>query len=94
MQKNLRGEAYAAPRRTIAAKRISDGLSGSFVWGSGGFNNQTYYNFLQIMEDGSVVPDSVPATGRVHLTEDLSLKDTGLYTIKMRVVDRTSPLFN
>ena len=78
----------------LVAMRSSDGISGTFVWGSGSISNQTTYNFLKRMEDGSMVPDSVPATGRVHLIEDPSLKDSGFYTIKMRVVDRTSPLFN
>lgn len=89
----MREEVVYGPIK-LAAMHSSDGLSGSFVWGSGSFNNRTYYNFLKIMEDGSMVPDSVPATGRVHLIEDQSLKDSGFYTIKMRVVDRTSPLFN
>ena len=78
----------------LVAMRSSDGASGTFVWGSGSFGNQTTYNFLQRKEDGSMVPGSVPADDRVHLIEDPELKDTGFWRTTFVTADTTSPLYN
>ena len=78
----------------LVAMRSSDGISGTFVWGSGSIGNRTTYNFLQRMEDGSMVPGSVPADDRVHLIEDPELKDTGFWRTTFVTADTTSPLYN
>jgi hypothetical protein len=78
----------------LVAMRSSDGASGTFVWGSGSISNQTTYNFLQRSEDGSMVPGSVPADGRVHLIEDPDLKDTGFWRTTFVTADTASPLYN
>jgi hypothetical protein len=77
----------------LVAMRSSDGISGTFVWGSGSIGNRTTYNFLQRMEDGSMVPGSVPADGLVHLFEDPELKNTGFWSTTMREADKTSSLY-
>jgi hypothetical protein len=77
----------------LVAMRSSDGISGTFVWGSGSIGNRTTYNFLQRMEDGSMVPGSVPADGLVHLFEDQELKNTGFWSTTIREADKDSPLY-
>jgi len=77
----------------LVAMRSSDGISGTFVWGSGSIGNRTTYNFLQRMEDGSMVPGSVPANGLVHLIEDPELKNTGFWSTTIREADKTAPLY-
>lgn len=78
----------------LVAMRSSDGISGTFVWGSGSIGNRTTYNFLQRMEDGSMVPGSVPANGLVHLIEDPELKNTGFWSTTIREADKTSTLYS
>jgi len=77
----------------LVAMRSSDGISGTFVWGSGSIGNRTTYNFLQRMEDGSMVPGSVPADGLVHLFEDPELTNSGFWSTTIREADKTSPLY-
>lgn len=77
----------------LVAMRSSDGISGTFVWGSGSIGNRTTYNFLQRMDDGSMVPGSVPADGLVHLIEDPELKNTGFWSTTIREADKNSSLY-
>ena len=51
------------------------------------------WNFLQRMDDGSMVPGSVPADGLVHLIEDPELKNTGFWSTTIREADQSSPLY-
>lgn len=78
----------------LAALRSSDGASGTFIWGSGSIGNQLIYNFMMRLEDGSMVPGSVPADGPVFLIEDPGLTDTGFWRTTFVVADETSPLHN
>ncbi len=77
----------------LVAMRSSDGVSGTFLWGSGSINQRTSYNFLQAMEDGSMVPGSIYADSLVHLIEDPELKNVGYWRTTIREVDPTAPLY-
>jgi hypothetical protein len=77
----------------LAAMRSQNGISGSFIFGSGSINSDNTYNFLQHMKDGSMVPGSVPANGLVHLIEDPELKNTGSWSITISEPDKSSPLY-
>jgi hypothetical protein len=92
--------SYLVPRRNVVNKpvklvavRSSDGISETFIWASGELSNRTTYNFLQLMEDGSMVPGCVPANHLVHLIEDPELKDTGFWSTTINEADKTSPLY-
>lgn len=78
----------------LVAMRNTDGISGTFIFGSGGFRNTTNYNFMMKTSDGSMVPGSVTADGYVHITEDPSLKNTGQWTTTYSECDPKSPLWN
>ncbi|MFA7339571.1 MAG: hypothetical protein WC028_22510 [Candidatus Obscuribacterales bacterium] len=77
----------------LVAMRSSDGISGTFIWGSGAMNNRTNYNYMQLMEDGSMVPGWLPANHLVHLIEDAELKNTGTLSTTKREADKTSLLY-
>ncbi len=78
---------------TLAAMRNQDGISASFIFGSGSINSVNTYNFLQRTKDGSMVPGSVPANGLVHLIEDPELKNTGSWSTTISKPDKSSPLY-
>ncbi len=78
---------------TLVSMRSSDGISGSFIWGTGSVNSQLTYHFLQRMEDGSMVPRSVPANEVVHLIEDPEMKNTGFWRTTMSEPDTTHWLY-
>lgn len=78
----------------LVAMQSSEGVTGTFVWGFGNIGNRTSYNFMQRMEDGSMVPASVPADGLVHLIEDPELKNVGFWSTTMREADPTSRLYD
>ncbi len=78
---------------TLVAMRSSDGVSGTFVWGSGSINSSVTYNFLQKMDDGSMSPRSVPADSLVAIIEDPELKNTGFWRTTIREADKTSPIY-
>lgn len=78
---------------TLVAMRSSDGVSGTFVWGSGSIGSSVTYNFLQKMDDGSMSPRSVPANDLVALIEDPELKNTGFWRTTINEVDKTSALY-
>lgn len=78
---------------TLVAMRSSDGVTGTFIWGSGSISSQTTYNFLQKMDDGSMVPGSVPADRLVHLIEDPDLKNVGYWRTTKREADPASPFY-
>jgi hypothetical protein len=80
------------PAKLVAMRNL-DGISGSFIFGSGSINSVNTYNFLQRMQDGSMVPGSVPANGLVHLIEDPELKNTGSWSITISEPDKSSPLY-
>lgn len=78
---------------TLVSMRSSDGLSGTFIWGSGSINSTVTYNFMQRMDDGSLAPRSVYADDLVRLIEDPELKDVGYWRTTMRACDEDSALF-
>jgi len=65
---------------TLAAMRSSDGLSGTFVWGSGSIGQTMRYNFYVRNDDGSLTPCSAEANSAVRIIEDPSLHDVGYWT--------------
>ncbi len=78
----------------LVAMRSSDGVSGTFIWGSGTIRQGTSYNFMQKLSDGSMTPGSVPANSLVRIIEDESLKGTGTWTTTADEADKKSPLYN
>ncbi len=79
---------------TLVSMRSSDGISGTFILGSGSINSSPRYNFLLRMNDGSMAPDSVRANGLVRLIEDPSLQNTGFWSTTWREADKASPLYD
>jgi hypothetical protein len=79
---------------TLVSMRSSDGLSGTFIWGSGSVNSTVTYNFMQRMDDGSLSPRSVYANDLVRLIEDPELKDVGYWRTTIRECDPNSALYN
>ena len=77
----------------LVAMRSSDGVSGTFIWGSGTIRQGTSYNFMMKLSDGSMTPGSVPANSLVRIIEDESLKGTGTWTTTIREADTKSPFY-
>jgi len=76
----------------LVAMRSADGISGTFVWGSGSISSRTTYNFMQVLDDGSMKPGWVYADDLVRLIEDPELKNVGYWRTTIREVDPASPL--
>ncbi len=74
---------------TLVAMRRLDCLEGTFLLGSGIIHSQSSYSFLQLQDDGSVVPLSVPVNSLVHLTEDPQLQNVGYWSTTIEEVDST-----
>jgi hypothetical protein len=74
---------------TLVAMRRLDCLEGTFLLGSGSIHSQSSYSFLQLQDDGSVVPRSVPVNRLVHLTEDPQLQNIGYWSTIWEEVDST-----
>lgn len=72
---------------TLVSMRNQDGLSGSFIFGSGSINSNLSYNFLMKEKDQSMVPGSVLASEIVHFIEDPELKNIGYWQTTFRVSD-------
>jgi hypothetical protein len=85
--------AIAMPYHTVVYRngelvcmRNTQGVGGTFVVGTfgarvrGELHNTQQYNFLLRVEDGSMVPHALTADGLVHIVEDESLKDVGVWT--------------
>jgi hypothetical protein len=79
--------------RTLVSMGSSDGISGTFLWGTGSIGNSETYKFLERMEDGSMVPGSVLVDSRVHLFEDSELKNSGSLIITVNEPDKSSLLY-
>ncbi len=78
---------------TLVAMRSSDGVAGTFLWGSGTIKNQVNYNFMLRMKDGSMAPHTVPADKAVRLIEDPELKNVGYWRTTTREPDTSSELY-
>jgi hypothetical protein len=79
---------------TLVAVNSSNGMTGTFVWGSGSVNSQTSYNFMKRNDDGSLTPGQIPANDYVRIIEDKDLKDVGYWMSTYREVDTSSALYN
>ncbi len=79
---------------TMVSMRTTDGVVGTFVFGTGGIRGETSYNFMIKMQDGSITPRSVPANSYVAIIEDPSLTNVGYWTTTMREPDPQSFLYN
>jgi hypothetical protein len=87
-----RKDVVYGPAKLVAI-RSQDSLSGSFIFGYGSISSDSRYNFVQRMDDGRMVPGSVPADGRVQLIEDPELKNTGSWSTTISEPDKSSPLY-
>jgi hypothetical protein len=79
---------------TLVAMRTADGVSGSFVWGSGSINSRVTYNFLYRNKDGSLTPGQVVADSDVHIIEDASLQGVGYWSSTYSEADGSRPIAN
>ena len=79
---------------TLVAMRTADGVSGSFVWGSGSINSRVTYNFLYRNKDGSLTPGQVIADSSVHIIEDASLQGVGCWSSTYTEADTTKAIAN
>lgn len=79
---------------TLVSMRNQDGLTGSFIFGSGAINSSMSYNFLMKQKDGSMAPGSVYANEVVRLIEDPELKNVGFWQTTTRKPDPSHWLYN
>lgn len=79
---------------TLVSMRNQDGLTGSFIFGSGSINSSMSYHFLIKQKDGSLVPNSVLSTELVHFIEDPELKNVGYWQTTLRQTDPSHWLYN
>lgn len=79
---------------TLVSMRNSDGLSGSFILGTGSIYSSGSYMFMIRTEDGSLAPSSVAASDVVRFVEDPELKNVGYWRTTRRVVDKSHWLYN
>lgn len=79
---------------TLVAMRSADGMSGTFIWGSGTMGSAHTYNFMMLQADGTLVPGSLAADGLVHIAEDRSLMGEGTWTTTVVKVDETSFIYH
>jgi hypothetical protein len=77
----------------LVAMRSADGMSGTFIWGSGTMGSAHTYNFMMLEADGTFVPGSIAADGLVHIAEDRSLLGEGTWTTTAVKVDETSAIY-
>jgi hypothetical protein len=77
---------------TLVSMRSSDGVSGTFLLGSGGINSQMEYNYYVRNDDGTFTPYHQPANGLVRITEDKTLKDVGYWTTIMKEYDQSASI--
>ncbi len=79
---------------TMVSMRTTDGVGGTFVWGTGSIGGETFYNFMIKQKDGSITPRSVKANSLVAIIEDESLKNSGFWRTTFNESDKTSALYN
>lgn len=79
---------------TLVSLRNQDGVSGSFIFGSGSINTSYNYSFLMKQKDGSMVPGSVSSLELVHFIEDPALKNIGYWQTTFFVSDSSHWLYN
>lgn len=77
---------------TLVSMRTSDGVTGTFIWGSGGFGSQSNYNFMMKLGNGNLTPRSVAADDLVQIREDAKLNNVGYWRTIKSEPDLTSPL--
>ena len=78
---------------TMVSMRTTDGVAGTFVWGTGGISGETSYNFMIKQEDGSITPRSVSASSLVAIIEDDSLTGVGYWRTTFNEPDTASSLY-
>jgi len=79
---------------TMVSMRTTDGVAGTFVWGTGGIHGESSYNFMIKQADNSITPRSVTADALVAIIEDESLKGIGYWSTTYREPDPSSALYN
>ena len=77
----------------LVAMRRSDGTAGTFLLGSGTISSRSSYNFLKLLDNGSMVPCSVPVNNLVRLIEDPQLENVGYWSTVFAEADPTSKFF-
>ncbi len=92
--------AAATPRHhvvygpaTMVSMRTTDGVTGTFVWGTGGIHGETSYNFMIKQQDGSITPRSVTADSLVAIIEEESLQGVGYWRTTFNEPDTDSVLY-
>lgn len=70
----------------LASLRTTDGVSGIFVLGCGGFDSDARYQVLMRNQDGSLTPTQINADSYVRIIEDKNLDRTGYWTTTYEVV--------
>lgn len=78
---------------TLVSMRNVDYVSGAFIFGGGNFGQQTTYSFMVKLDDGSMMPHSVPANQLVRLIEDPSLENVGYWRTTVSNLDPSSALY-
>ena len=76
----------------LVAMRSSDGVSGSFVWGTGTIGGAIVYTVYIKNGDGSMTPWRIYADANTRIIEDASLQNKGTWRRTELVRDETSPL--
>jgi hypothetical protein len=79
---------------TLVSLGTSNGVKGTFIWGSGGIGSDMQYHFYFLNDDGSVTPRQVEADDYVRITEDKTLKDVGYWSNTFSERDPSSPLYH
>ncbi len=75
--------------RSLVSIRNTKVTTDIFVFGSGTIGEGMTYVVQVLHEDGSTTPVSLPDVQNVTITEDPNLKDSGIWNIYRKTVDRT-----
>jgi len=79
---------------TMVSMRTTDGVTGTFVWGTGGIHGETSYNFMIKQQDDSITPRTVTADSLVAIIEDDSLHGVGYWRTTFNEPDKNSSLYS
>jgi hypothetical protein len=76
----------------LVAMRSSDGVAGSFVWGTGTIDGRIVYTVYIKNSDGSITPWRIIADANTRIIEDESLHNQGTWRREKEIRDPSSPL--
>jgi hypothetical protein len=75
----------------LAAIRSADGISGSFIYGTGSISGSVFYNVYVKNADGSMTPYQVAADSTARVVEDSGMHDRGTWMQTTVSYDYSSP---